>query len=493
MYTYYDEVSYGQLKLVQGNAPLFWVLSSAPNKAYYGKDRDYLAGLIDDFNGPIYELVKEAIALSDDQIDFSEYDNDGPDGISNSVDDDGVVDHLLVVPAGLGEEQSHTPATDDTIWSHRWDIGGDEGGPPGKRESQLDPGEVIYQNEVMYETDDDAVNGGKIKINGYALTSELSPLGIFCHEFGHELGLPDLYNTASRGSGVGEWDLMDIGCWNPNNTGASPSHLCAWCKKQLKWVTPEEIQGSESNLPVYPLENISRHDVYKIPIEVSDHPNQEYFLISYRKRTGYDSALPGQGLMVWHIDDSVGQITENNVNNNPEHRRVDLEGPGKTSPPAIGSPFTDGDIFEEPASNAYNGEISKIGIFDLLGAGENYMSININKVKFAEQTEVSEAINYPNPTEQETTITFTLTRPSPERSIHIYDLAGDLVKEVPAEEIESDVEHTEDYKISYKYHWNGGNDDGDLVCPGIYLYLIKARDTKTDKIIKKVGKLVILR
>src|SRR4030067_456202 len=159
------------------------------------------------------------------------------------------------------------------------------------------------------------------------MISEDSPFGVVAHEFGHYLGLPDLYDTDSSSLGVGEWDVMGSGSWNGNPRGTSPSHFSAWSKEKLGWLTP--IEGTVPLLtPQIPpgqntppqqtpaVENPSR--AYRLTVKTAS-GGDEYFLVENRQRTGYDAALPGDGLLIWHIDDSVPN------NDNEAHRLVDLE------------------------------------------------------------------------------------------------------------------------------------------------------------------------
>ena len=67
----------------------------------------------------------------------------------------------------------------------------------------------------------------------------LIDIGVFCHEFGHVLGLPDLYDTDNSSEGLGQWCLMASGSWGGNGSSPqTPTHMSAWCKQKLGWVTP---------------------------------------------------------------------------------------------------------------------------------------------------------------------------------------------------------------------------------------------------------------
>ncbi|MFC1800235.1 M6 family metalloprotease domain-containing protein, partial [Candidatus Eisenbacteria bacterium] len=124
-------------------------------------------------------LTEDAVIAADPYIDFSQYDNDGPDGIPDSGDDDGFVDALFVVHAGPGAEVTGSPYD---IWSHAW-------------------GTYNYV----------PVDG--VYVYGYSMEPEDGDIGVFCHELGHVLGLPDFYDYGYDSRGAGYWSVMAGGSW----------------------------------------------------------------------------------------------------------------------------------------------------------------------------------------------------------------------------------------------------------------------------------------
>ncbi len=247
-------------------------------------------------------FVGEAIKAADALIDFGLYDNDGPDGTPNSGDDDGFVDALLVIHPG-GDAAMGDSAN---FWSRAtiWNSGG-------------------------LATGDPAAGGGAVRVNRYALLPELagdgsapvpSAIGIWCHEFCHLLGLPDLYDGDKEGGGgyslgVGCWDLMAFGCYGAD--GASPErpvHPGAWSKLRLGWVDPVR---ADSSGPVLLPPVAERGQVVRV--WDNDQRQRGYFLLECRTRLGFDSRLPGEGLLVWHIDETILD------NNAPARKLVDLE------------------------------------------------------------------------------------------------------------------------------------------------------------------------
>ena len=138
------------------------------------------------------------------------------------------------------------------------------------------------------------------------------------HEFGHDLGLPDLYDTDYSSQGIGAWGLMGLGSWLMG--GDVPAHPCAWSKVFLGWVKPKEIVAGNFNLNLNCVENSNIDTIIKIPLT-----QNEYFLLENRDKTGFDQYLPGQGLLIWHIDESSGKLEHNNINAYEDRKRVDLE------------------------------------------------------------------------------------------------------------------------------------------------------------------------
>jgi immune inhibitor A len=143
-----------------------------------------------------------------------------------------------------------------------------------------------------------------------------SSFGVLCHEFGHLLGLPELYAPGGLPQeGIGVWGLMGQGTWL--RAGERPPHLCAWSKLQLGWVDAETIDRSTRDVRLPAVTVAPR--VVKVP--ASDHP-EEYYLLENRRRTGADAALPGEGLLVWHVDERVQGFRS--AQNDVAHKLVHL-------------------------------------------------------------------------------------------------------------------------------------------------------------------------
>ncbi len=226
------------------------------------------------------DMIKEIVDALDPTVDFGAYDNDGPDGVPNSGDDDGFVDVLVVIHPTWGAECDNTLH----MWSHSftysaWPV---SGGQP-------------------YSTNDPAANGGTIKIDDYIMAPALScdrtslnEIGVVCHEFGHVLGLPDLYDFDGDSAGIGYWGLMGAGNWN---TPDSPAHFEAWSLEQLGWVNPVEIDFRSRQVALPPVG--SSGDVLKMILPTTRFRRQQYvpnnhaLLCSYSAQEAQVREWPG--------------------------------------------------------------------------------------------------------------------------------------------------------------------------------------------------------
>ncbi|OQZ03512.1 MAG: hypothetical protein B6D34_07110 [Candidatus Brocadia sp. UTAMX1] len=288
MKDYYEEVSYGKFSVSGGSGGVVGWYTASQNHDYYGQNDVYGDDM---WPG---DLVYEAVQAADDYIDFAEYD----------TDNDGYVDVVDIVHQGT-DEAAGGSATD--IWSHRWSLNGAQ----------------YYgrSNYGAYTTNDKNSKGKYVKINDYLIVAEKhydntqETVGVFAHEYGHALGLPDLYDTDYSSEGIGEWSLMAGGSYNQTSRyGDRPAHLDPWSKYFLGWVTPTKVMGDLINEPITAASSAS--DVYQL---LSGNPlSGEYFLVENRQKSGFDAGLPGNGLLIWHIDGNVisNKLSKNKVNNN---------------------------------------------------------------------------------------------------------------------------------------------------------------------------------
>lgn len=144
----------------------------------------------------------------------------------------------------------------------------------------------------------------------------MTDISVFCHEFGHMLGLPDLYarpeNPGSEGLGV--WCLMS----NQTPNGR-PQHMSAWCKERLGWITPTVIDPTlKQKLVLSPI-NGSNKECFKVLVRPD---GSEYLLLENRKKTGFDQSLPADGLLIWRVVVNRPILEESHGVEGPEGPRV---------------------------------------------------------------------------------------------------------------------------------------------------------------------------
>lgn len=257
-------------------------------------------------------MTDAALQLADPDVNFSQFDNDGPDGMPNSGDDDGFIDALFIVHAGPGGEETGSV---DQMWSHKFTV-------PGLLIDGVRAGAFTTEPEEWANT------------TTYSTAGELISIGVFCHEFGHVLGLPDLYDTTdspTSSEGVGEWDLMSTGVYThgvAGTYGSTPAHMSAWSKIRLGWVTPTWVLQDSAGVTIPPVENSGQ--VFRLWTNGAD--DGEYFLVENRQPIGFDAGLvrssieagdgPSHGLIIYHVDDTIFD------NNNATHKRLDVEEAG---------------------------------------------------------------------------------------------------------------------------------------------------------------------
>ena len=164
---------------------------------------------------------------------FDVWDRYDYDGDGNFDEPDGYIDTFQSVHAGEGEEGG-APAT--AIWSHSWfaysNLRG-TAGPPFNKYGGVQIGDSDYW------------------VGKYTIQPENGGVGVFTHEFGHDLGLPDLYDTAGGENGTGFWTLMSSGSWMGDGTediGSKSSHMGAWEKFQLGWLNYEVASAGQKSV-----------------------------------------------------------------------------------------------------------------------------------------------------------------------------------------------------------------------------------------------------
>lgn len=163
----------------------------------------------------------------------------------------------------------------------------------------------LWSSRVDTASEGVVVDPQGYKIKSGCLFSASSPLGVVVHELGHLLfGFPDLYAPPPIVfAGAGRWCLMGTGNWLGgwwNSSGTHPGHPCAWMKINQGWITPTDVRNPSSMSLVDIKE---KGNVVRLFPE-GDPGCKEYFIIEHRRKRSFDSDLPGEGLLIWHIDES---------------------------------------------------------------------------------------------------------------------------------------------------------------------------------------------
>jgi M6 family metalloprotease-like protein len=246
------------------------------------------------------KLAEDAMDAAYNDFDGSLkfFDNDGPDGVPSSGDDDGYIDAVMVIVPGAGGETScSVPQGCQRLWAHESGIALYSDCPDANSGADCLPGMPLGDKRGFL----------------YNLGSEYNDypgdnaVGTWIHEFSHTLGLPDLYDL-SGGNGLGFYSLMAVGNYlpysgDPNTAGpgvqgANPSNLDAWSRQFLGFDNPAPATAGHYVLPPVTRGGGS------IKIWTNGEPGTEYFLVENRTKEGSDASLPGEGLLVYHIDDT---------------------------------------------------------------------------------------------------------------------------------------------------------------------------------------------
>ncbi|HEY6915253.1 MAG TPA: M6 family metalloprotease domain-containing protein, partial [Paludibacter sp.] len=253
---------------------------------YYGKND--ASG--DDVN-PQQMVIDACTLAAASGVDFSQYD----------TDKDAIVDNVFIYYAGYNEAEG-APA--NTVWPHRWSLNN-------------------YGTKF-----------NNVSVFGYACTSELKyasgtsmcGIGTFTHEFGHVLGLPDFYNTDNQDSfTLSDWDVMDAGPYL--NFGRTPPSYSSYERFFLNWLVPTELKGGGN----FSLETLGTSNKAYLISQTANHnlngaspSSSEFFMLENRQKTGWDTYLPGHGMLVTHVNYNAATWAANTPNNDPNAPGVEI-------------------------------------------------------------------------------------------------------------------------------------------------------------------------
>ncbi|MDD5089053.1 MAG: M6 family metalloprotease domain-containing protein, partial [bacterium] len=260
LHDYYDECSYGSLTLTTVHFPSALGWRRAPQTYDYYVDGQNGFGT---YPHNAQRLTQDAVQAVDSVVDFSHYDNDG----------DGYVEGLFIIHSGPGAEFT---GNNNDIWSHAWSVR-----------------TPIYTDGVT--------------ISPYSMEPEFwqwngdMTCGVFAHEMGHAVfGVPDFYDYGGDSQGLGSWSLMAGGSWG-GDLGDSPAHPDGYSLTDMGFVTPVNVTEyqMQAAIPAIQTEPV----IFRLWTDGM--MGNEYFLVENRQQIGYDTPLPGNGLLIYHVDEFV--------------------------------------------------------------------------------------------------------------------------------------------------------------------------------------------
>lgn len=315
------------------------------------------------------ELCIEAIKNLPNNIDYSVYDNDG----------DGLVDNVHIIYAGYGEEAG---ASSEAIWAHEY------------------PHRISLGNEFGYS------------FAGYSCSPELrgnigsniTNIGVICHELGHALGAMDYYDTnyetGGGYAGTGQWDIMASGSWNDD--GRTPPNFNPYVRSNVfGWNTLVTLDTNQHIvMPRMEIDNPEQTVIYKLETG----SDGDYFLLENRQKYRFDTALPGAGLIIYHVHPDLERYnTTNSVNathpqkfypvcasySEPNKKKygninsAECPFPGSSNVKS----FTSG---TSPVAVAWNGSAAKASILDIA------MSTSNGSVSFTTGEDFNDESDFPD-------------------------------------------------------------------------------------------------
>ena len=320
------------------------------SEAYYTNNNHGFSKFKDAIIEALEELDNNYILPDGSIFDYNNFD----------IDDDNTLDGLGILHSGYGAEfggvDCYNTQNENRVWSHK--------------------GGLSWTSSSSSITSPEPVN-----VNRYYVSSALRGkcksnivrMGVICHEIGHYIGLPDLYDETFEGTGLGAYDFMSQS-WGFDGSGKYPPNLSAWSKVQVNWATVITITTNGQ----YELQDsTSSNVIYKV---THGYPDGEYLLIENRQPIGYDSKIIGSGgIAIYHIDDNVstGQSTRgypgidnNSWPQNGKHYQVSLLSPDGNYDLERG--INQGDDTDLWSSSSYSTSATNVLMTELKGGSDQY-------------------------------------------------------------------------------------------------------------------------
>jgi M6 family metalloprotease-like protein len=318
------------------------------------------------FDDTVRSAVKAALIAADPYVNYKAFDKDNNGTLSMA--------ELHIVLVFAGYEASYSTVQAPLVWAHHWSLFSTVPAP------QLDG---VYVGSS---------NGGGYLAVGEIHNNHSATIGVICHELGHNLGLPDLYDTDGSSDGVGTHCLMGAGNWAKTGSdsyqGQTPVLMSAYCRLLIGFSDARTAVGTGT---ASTLTQVSDSSNVTDMVRINTPNAQQYFLVENRQLTGFDAGLSyylgapsGGGLAVWHIDTSVAN------NANDTRRLVDLEEAASPVLDVAGLPLgnimnyyyannvTRFDETTSPSSVLNGGAASLVRVYNVSAAGAQ-MSFNTDE------------------------------------------------------------------------------------------------------------------
>ncbi|OKI57663.1 protease [Streptomyces sp. CB00072] len=306
--TYYEKTSSGRYS-VEGEVS-DWV--KVPyNEARYGSNycgQSNCANVWDAVRDGVNAWVadQQAKGRTDAEIkanlaEYDEWDRYDFDGDGNFNEPDGYIDHFQLVHAGEDESAGGGAEGTNAIWAHRWYAYGTNAGATGPTGNKAGGAQI---------------GDTGIWVGDYTVQPENGGLGVFAHEYAHDLGLPDLYDTSGGGeNSVGFWSLMSAGSWlgtGKGEIGNLPGDMTSWDKLQLGWLDYDKAKAGKTSL-------------HKLGVSEYNTKNPQALVVELPKKAVTTTVVkPAEGAKQWWSD--MGDDLSNTLT-----RSVDLAGKSKAT------------------------------------------------------------------------------------------------------------------------------------------------------------------
>jgi immune inhibitor A len=268
MKSYYEHLSSGKYSV--SNVVSDWV--QVPyNESYYGDNAiEDLGGswaFIQDTGNAWYQKAAQTMsadAINDYLSQFDVWDRNDWDSDGNFDEPDGYVDHFQAVHAGEGEDAGGGAQGEDAIWSHRWYVNANDYGTTGP-----------MVGDTQNKAGGARIGNSNYWLGDYTTEGENGGLGVFCHEFGHDLGLPDYYDTSGGENGTAFWTLMSSGSWLGHGSeanegiGTIPGLMGPEEKLFLGWLDYRDVNmGTSTSIQLDPATDANAANAQAIKVNL---------------------------------------------------------------------------------------------------------------------------------------------------------------------------------------------------------------------------------